>query len=253
MDVHREARQGAPSKATAASVAIDQAELRTLLSSLSHELCRPLVSLRSGFDLLMGDSAFQAASEHRVHLVNMVALCDDMLRLARGYLDYAALINGARSASLGTFSLGALVGEIDRQFREEALGKGLQWKAVATAPQTSVVTDASLCQRIFGNLVSNAIKYTPGGGRIEVTGAQEGGDWSVVVRDDGPGIPEDSLARVFEPFYRLARDEHSRIEGNGLGLTICRELTERLGGQIEIASAEGRGTTVRVSFPMSKD
>ncbi|WP_165220846.1 sensor histidine kinase [Aquisphaera insulae] len=251
MDVHRDPTRAGTSIPTADPSALDKDELRSLLSSLSHELCRPLVSLRSGFDLLMDDSKFQASPEQRVHLVNMLSLCDDMLRLARGYLDYASLINGARAPSMGTFSLGAIVAEIDRQFRDEARGKGLTWSAVVTSPDASVATDASLCQRIFGNLASNAIKYTPAGGHVEVRGTLRGEDWLVSVSDDGPGIPEDSLIRVFDPFYRLARDEHSRIEGNGLGLTICRELTERLGGRIEISSFEGEGTTVRASFPIS--
>src|SRR5208283_2686309 len=66
-------------------------------------------------------------------------------------------------------------------------------------------------------------------------------DWCVAVIDDGPGIPAESLDRVFEPFFRLSRDEHSRIEGNGLGLSICRELTEQLRGTIVLDSTPGAG------------
>ena len=111
------------------------------------------------------------------------------------------------------------------------------------------ITDASLCQQIFGNLISNALKYTPRGGRITVEGTVEDDHWRLAVIDDGPGIPADSLDKVFEPFYRLPRDEHSRIEGNGLGLAICRELTERLGGAISLESSPGGGTTALVRLP----
>jgi signal transduction histidine kinase len=249
MDVHLEPRKDRASSPTAEHVSMNQGELRSLLSSLSHELCRPLVSLRAGFDLLLGDASGSISSEQRVHLLTMVSLCDDLLRLTRGYLDYAALVEGCRGPSLGTFSLGAMVREIDRQFGPIASAQGLGWAIEVSDAEALVVTDASLCQQIFGNLVSNALKYTPRGGRVRVEGKARQDHWCVAVIDDGPGIPGESLEKVFEPFYRLSRDEHSRIEGNGLGLSICRELIERLGGQIVLDSTTGVGTTVEVRLP----
>lgn len=228
---------------------IDPIDLRKLLSSLSHELCRPLASLRAGFDLLLGDPTGNVTADQRGHLLTMVALCDDLLRLTRGYLDYAGLANGSRVPSLGTFSLRAIIREIDRQFRRPALAAGLNWETSTEDLNGLVVTDASLCQQIFGNLVSNAIKYTPRGGHVRVEAQCGPEDWCVIVSDDGPGIPPDSLERVFDPFFRLPRDEHSTIEGNGLGLSICRELTERLAGTIVLDSTPGAGTTVKVHFP----
>lgn len=238
--------------------AIDPAELRALLSSLSHELCRPLASLRAGFDLLLRDPAAAVSKEQRGHLESMTALCDSLLSLTRGYLDYAGMVNSARALSLGAFSIRAIVRELDRQFRGPAAAAGLRWETTvvadadadpsAKADESMVVTDATLCQQVFGNLVSNAIKYTPPGGSVRVE-AQSGPDeWCVSVTDDGPGIPPDSVDRVFDPFYRLPRDEHSRIEGNGLGLCICRELVERLSGTIVLDSTLGVGTTVKVHF-----
>lgn len=203
----------------------------------------------AGFDLLLGDSLASVSVEQRGHLLTMVSLCDDLLHLTRGYLDYAGLVNGSRSASFGSFSLGAIIREVDRQFCPSALAKGLNWAAVSPTQEVQVVTDASLCQQIFGNLVSNAIKYTPAGGNIRIEGEVGPDDWCVSVIDDGPGIPPESLELVFEPFFRLARDEHSRIEGNGLGLSICRELVQKLHGEIGLDSTPGAGTTVKVHFP----
>ena len=183
----------------------------------------------------------------------MVSLCDDLLRLTRGYLDYAGLVNGSRATSLGSFSLGAIIREIDRQFRPAALAKGLSWETASAEPEVQVVTDASLCQQIFGNLVSNAIKYTPPGGNVGVEIQAGAEDWCVTVIDDGPGIPPESLEQVFEPFFRLSRDEHSRVEGNGLGLSICRELIQKMHGDIVLDSTPGAGTTVKVVFPRRPD
>jgi len=230
---------------------IDQGELRSILSNLSHELCRPLVSLRAGFDLLLGDSPSNITPDQQGHLLTMVSLCDDLLRLTRSYLDYAGIVQGSRPLCFGSFTIGALIDEIDRQFAPVAQTRQLVWESRAQAPETVVVTDASRCQQIFGNLVSNAIKYTPDGGQVRVAGKVDTECWTVVVTDSGPGIPPEALDRVFEPFFRLDRDEHSIIEGSGLGLAICRELVAQMQGQISVESVAGKGTSICVRFPLS--
>jgi signal transduction histidine kinase len=252
MDAHHENGFDASSAPSEDRLCIDQKELRSLLSNLSHELCRPLASLRAGFDLLLEDPSDTMTREQRSHLLTMVSLCDDLIRLARGYLDYAGLVESGRQPSLGTFSIGAIVGEINRQFAERAHDAGLVWETIAAEPSASVITDATLCQQIFANLISNSLKYTPRGGRITVRGTIESDHWRLAVIDNGPGIPADSLERVFDPFFRLPRDEHSRIEGNGLGLAICKELTELLDGSIELETSPGGGTTAVVRLPRSR-
>jgi signal transduction histidine kinase len=170
----------------------------------------------------------------------MVTLCDDLLRLTRSYLDYAGIVQGSRPLCLGSFTIGALIHEIGRQFAPIAVSRQVLWESHVDSPETSVVTDASRCQQIVGNLVSNALKYTPMGGKVRVAGKAEADSWSIVVSDSGPGIPADAVDMVFEPFFRLARDEHSGIEGNGLGLAICRELVTQLGGETTLSSVVGR-------------
>jgi signal transduction histidine kinase len=231
--------------------AIDHGELRSILSNLSHELSRPLVSLRVGFDLLLEESAPTMTQDQRGHLTTMVSLCDELLRLTRGYLDYAGIVQGSRPICLGSFTIGALIAEIDRQFGPAAIARGLDWRVRAGVPETAVLTDATLCQQIFGNLVSNAIKYTPEGGWVHVTGKTDADCWSVTVSDSGPGIPTEALERIFEPFFRLSRDEHSAIEGSGLGLAICRELVSQLHGEIALNSIPDTGTSISVRFPIA--
>ncbi len=225
-------------------------ELRALLSNLSHELCRPLVSLRVGFDLLLGDAGRPISPDQRGHVQTMVGLCDDLLRLTRSYLDYAGLVQGARPLCYGTFTLGALIREIGRQSATTAAARRIAWECVLEGDDGTVTTDASRCQQIFGNLVANALKYTPAGGQVCVSARHEGDQWLVVVADSGPGIPAEALSKVFEPFYRLARDEHAGVEGNGLGLAICREMVDQMGGRIALSSAVGQGTRVTVQFPV---
>jgi signal transduction histidine kinase len=183
----------------------------------------------------------------------MVTLCDDLLNLTRSYLDFAGIVQGSRPVCLGRFTVGALIHEISRQFAATAAARQVQWETRVEDPDASVVTDASRCQQILGNLVANALKYTPVGGRVRVAARADADSWTVVVADTGPGIPPDAMDRVFEPFFRLARDERSGVEGNGLGLAICRELVTQLGGEIRLESTVGAGTTATLRFPLRAD
>ena len=253
MDVRTTSSSQGPENPGGARLTIDQGELRLLFSSLSHELCRPLTSLKAGFDLLLGESSATFTADQRDHLLTMVTLCDDLLRLTRSYLDYAGIVQGSRPLCLGSFTIGALIHEIGRQFAPIAAARQVHWRSRVDSPETSAVTDASRCQQIVGNLVSNALKYTPVGGTVHVIGEVEADSWSVTVNDSGPGIPPDALDLVFEPFFRLPRDEHSGVEGNGLGLAICRELVAQLHGEIALTSVVGQGTSVTVRFPLAPE
>jgi signal transduction histidine kinase len=234
-----------------AQLLIDQPELRSILSSLSHEVSRPLISLRAGFDLLLAETPRTFNPDQRGHLLTMVSLCDDVLQLTRSYLDYAGIVEGSRPLCYGSFTIGALIDEIDRQFSSIASARFINWQWRAEPPDLAVVTDASRCQQILGNIVSNALKYTPMRGTVRIEASGDSDGWTVTVSDTGPGIPRDALKQVFEPFYRLARDEHSGIEGGGLGLAICHVLVEQLQGEITLDSELGSGTSVSVRFPLS--
>src|SRR5579862_9402892 len=114
MDANPEASSCAGS--AAAPSIFDHDEIRAILSNLSHEICRPLISLRAGFDLLLADDTRPIDGDQRGHVHTMVGLCDDLLRLTRSYLDYAGLVQGVRPLCYGTFTIGALVRDIHRQF-----------------------------------------------------------------------------------------------------------------------------------------
>jgi signal transduction histidine kinase len=250
-EVHLPSSYSPNSSPLAARLPIDPTQLKSVLSNLSHELCRQLASLRAGFDLILGESPPHIAEDQRAHLLTMVSLCDDLLRFTRSSLDYASIAHGARALCLGSFSIGALVQEIDRQFAPMARSRRIDWETHVSNPDRVVKTDASRCQQIVGNIVSNALKYTAPGGRVSVAVVVEGDFWRLSVSDSGLGIPASWHERVFEPFVRLARDERSGIEGNGLGLAICRELVAQLHGTITLLSSEGFGTSITICFPVT--
>ena len=225
-------------------------ELRSIFSNLSHELSRPLISLRMGFDLILTDQARAISNDQLGHVQTMIVLCDELLCLTRNSLDYAQLVEGTRPLCFGEFTIGALIREIDRQFSPTAAVRRIAWNCTLGGIDATVTTDATRCQQIFGNLVTNALKYTPEGGEVTVKAHTQEAHWVVTVGDNGPGIPAESIERVFEPFFRLSRDDHSRGGGNGLGLAICREMVDQLAGHVQLQSGFGQGTTVTVRMPI---
>jgi signal transduction histidine kinase len=183
--------------------------------------------------------------------LNLLALCDELLSLARGSLDYATIAHRSQPLCVGSFTIGALVQEIDRQFAALARARQVHWEAHASDPESMVDTDATRCQQILGKIVSNALKYTPPGGHVRLDIAVEGDFWRISVSDSGAGIPESCREKVFEPFVRLARDERAGTEGNGLGLAVCRELVDQLRGTIDLDSSEIGGTSLSIRFPLA--
>jgi len=231
----------------------DEQALHHLLCDLGQELCHPLASLRNGFDSLLDDAPKPIPPEHQSHVATITGLCDDLLRLAQGYLDYAEAARPSSPLRPENLTLGAVVDELGRRFGSKARDRGLTFETTVDAADAEIVTDAERCARIFANLIDNAIAYTPRGGRIRVEARVDGDSWLLTVEDDGPGIPAESQAKVFEPFHRLNRDEHSSTPGEGLGLSICRELAAQLRGRILLKSEVDRGTRFTVVLPKSPD
>ena len=107
--------------------------------------------------------------------------------------------------------------------------------------------------QVVDNLISNALKFTPSGGRVDVRLSAVDGAAVIEVQDTGLGISDDEQQQLFERFFRSSQATKNQIPGSGLGLTITKAIVERHGGQIELESSEGVGTTVRVRLPLSSE
>ena len=220
-----------------------------LFSALSREICRPLISLHAGFDLLLAGCEGQIEPAQRDQLQTLRSQCNALIGMTRSFLDYAGPARDSRALDLVAFRLGALLAEADRQFSGPARSRGIDWSCRLVGEEARVVTDLACFQQVIGQLVENALAHTPEGGRIAVSGRIASEAWRVDVEDDGRGIPPQAIGRVFEPLIRGgAAPDGPAGSGHGMGLAVCRETVARLGGEIVLHSEPGRGTTVSLRF-----
>ncbi len=221
---------------------------RDFVANASHELRTPLTSIRGFVEALEDGASEQPETARRflgkirTHADRMATLVDDLLELSR-------LESATREPEWEPTAVGDLVDDVLASFAGPAGRKGVVLaRAGGGAPD--VVSDPERLRRILENLVDNAVKYTPQGGRVEIavsTGADGGS--RVVVSDDGPGIPAEHLPRIFERFYRVDKARSRELGGTGLGLSIVRHLAESVGAAVSVESEPGRGTRFSVSIP----
>ncbi len=218
---------------------------RDFVANVSHDLRTPLTSVRGYAGALVDGTAHtdqqrrQAARAIDEAAARMTALVNTLLELARleGHQAGLQLAPTELDDVLRAVMAAAEPEARRRQVRVEPAG----------AAGLAVQADATWLVRALGNVVENAVHYSPVGGAVRLV-VQAAGNWvTVVVHDDGPGIPAGDLPRVFERFYR--GDKARPAGGSGLGLAIAREIIEAHGGDIAIASPPGAGTTVTVRLP----
>ena len=217
------------------------------VSLVSHELRTPLTSIRGYIELLLDDGSELTESQRRFlgivdrNSERLLALVSDLLFLAQ-------IEAGKLAIDVSTVDLGRLVAECIEASSPDAEARGIQLSAQLT-PLAKLEGDPARLSQVLDNLVSNALKFTPAGGRVEVRLAEQAGAAVLEVVDTGIGIPADEQQRLFERFFRSSRATETAIPGSGLGLTITKAIVERHGGRIEIESVENEGTTVRVVLP----
>lgn len=217
------------------------------VANVSHEMRTPLAAVLGAIETL-GETD---TPEDRARFIDIARrnaqrmhnIVSDLLELSH----IEALGDGIALAETSIelpvrASAGALAGEAEAKGVELVVGRPSE------SPVLILGNDKRL-EQIFTNLISNAIKYTPRGGRISVSFGVTRNDVMIAVADTGIGIPRDALPRVFERFYRVDKGRSREMGGTGLGLAIVKHATRAHGGRIEVESQEGRGTTFRVILP----
>ena len=185
--------------------------------------------------------------------INKIQICgNQLLGLIGDVLDMAKIESGKIDLSRNPCLCQDMMNEVVVSVNESAKEKGLSFEASGNACHTTILCDKVKVQKILLNILSNAVKYTPGGGKVtlsvheEIKGDGDLSDFTFVIRDNGIGISKEFLPYVFNSFSRERNATLSGVSGTGLGMTITKRLVDAMGGKIEIESEQGRGTTVTV-------
>jgi two-component system sensor histidine kinase KdpD len=211
-----------------------------LLRAVSHDLRSPLTGVRTAVGALRNTS-LHLSDEDRADLLDTIAVDSERLqRLVGDLLDLSRLEAGGAAPEQDVWSLDDLVRE-----SVAALGARSRVEVVGEAPLVNV--DAVQIQRVLANLIENALKYSGEDGHVLVRITATRKEAIVRVVDQGPGLPEDDLERVFEPFYRRSGDARS---GPGLGLAIARGFAAANGGRVWAESRPGQGATFALALPV---
>jgi two-component system, OmpR family, sensor kinase len=212
------------------------------LADVSHELRTPLTTIRGNVDLMrrMGMADPETLAVIQDEVGRMTRLVDDLMLLARA--DAGGLPIQRQVVELDTILL-----DIYRQV--SALNPPIE-VTLQEIDQVRIWGDGDRLRQLLLNLVDNAIKYTPAGGRVALSLSQEDGQARIEVADTGVGITEEDLHLIFERFYRVDKSRGRVQGGSGLGLSIAKWVAEAHGGHIEVISQEGEGTTFTVLLPM---
>jgi PAS domain S-box-containing protein len=216
------------------------------VATISHEIRTPLASLH-GAALTLREHDLPAQTQD--DLLAMIAEQSNRLaRLVEEILVAGQLESGSLSVVADSFDPDKIVRDVTAVAGTRT-GDETTIDVSVPAVLPKVHGDEERTRQVLLNLVDNAIKYSPSGGRIEVTVAPVGEWLRFTVRDEGLGIPLGEQERIFEKFYRLDPDQRRGIGGTGLGLYICRELVRSMGGRIWVESEPGKGTTASFELP----
>jgi signal transduction histidine kinase len=214
---------------------------RNFLMTVSHELKTPLTAIRGHVEALL-EGVVEDEESRTDSLEVISAEADRLERLVGDVLDLAKLDARRFTLLREEVDMERLVDRAYANFGEEARRRGIDYRRSIGAKPV-IETDGDRVLQVISNLLSNAFRWTPDGGRVELALGQVDGTIRVAVDDTGPGISDDERERIFRPFW-----SHDG-QGTGLGLAIASELASALGGRIELATEQGRGSRFELVLP----
>ncbi len=223
---------------------------REFVANVSHELRTPLTTIKTYAETI-NDMGEGSANESVLHFVKVIENeADRMTRLVKDLLTLSQLDSSKQIERRTQFDLAELVSSIAEKLSISAKNSGHKIKTDISMPSSVCFGEPDAIEQVLTNIISNSIKYTPPGGKIDITCRGDFAKAYITVRDNGMGIPAADLPRIFERFYRVDKARSRQSGGTGLGLAIAKEIIERHSGTIEIESPDQRGTIVKISLPL---
>src|SRR5205814_1503895 len=225
---------------------------RDFVANVSHELRTPLSILRGYIETLLDDPKMPRAECARIlevmeqHSKRLGLLANDLLTLAQ-------LESGSSSLQLNEIDLNQFFAGLIRDWKKKFAAKSLD--AIVESPDELPIlrADETRLREVFDNLLDNAVKYSGNKGKIRLQAARRADEIALSVSDDGIGIGQEDLPRIFERFYRADKARSRELGGTGLGLSIVKHIAQLHGGRVEAESELGRGTRISVLLPLRRD
>ena len=226
---------------------------REFVANVSHELRTPLTNIKSYAETVIAAGDELPPELHNNFMGVIVREADRMTRIVQDLLTLSKIDYGKMEMNVSRFSFSKAVRSVYEAvaLNAESHGHTLTFSCEENMPD--VDGDRERIEQVIMNIVSNAIKYTPDGGKIAITAATSGRNVFVRISDNGIGIPEKDLPRLFERFYRVDKARSRESGGTGLGLSIAKEILNQHKGDIRIESVYGEGTDVTITLPAARD
>ena len=220
---------------------------KELVADVSHELKTPITSIMGYADTLL-EGEYDKETENK--FLNVIATeARRMAKLVTDLLTLSRYDSNKKNTQKESFDLGDLVKKCQDKLAIEIKKKNHTVNCFVTADVPPVYADKYDIERVVLNILTNSIKYTPDGGEIKIYVGFVYNDAYIKIFDNGIGIPEEDLSRIFERFYRVDKARTREMGGTGLGLSIAKEILDKNGGSIDIKSVVGQGTEVVIRVP----
>ena len=224
----------------------------SFLAAMSHELRTPLNAIAGYVELLLLGvrgplNHEQAADLHRIRRSQQ-----HLLSLINDVLNFSRVDSGHVTYRIEPVSLANVVDTVSLMIMQQAISRGISFEAQPCPPGLVALAEASKVEQVLLNLLTNAMKFTPSGGRVELRCDAQDGVVIAEVSDNGVGIPADRLRDIFEPFVQLDRSLENPREGVGLGLAISRDLARGMHGNLTVKSEVGVGSTFTLELPRAR-
>ncbi|HNW39408.1 MAG TPA: GAF domain-containing sensor histidine kinase [Candidatus Omnitrophota bacterium] len=213
------------------------------ISSVSHEIRTPLTSIKGYAAILLAGKLGELPEEIRSRLEKINRHSDELVHMVNDLLDISRIESGKVEIKKEALSLRAISDKIADLFSEQLKTKNISFNADLPEDCQEISADRSQIERVFINLVGNALKFTPQNGKIEIHAKRINQNIQIDVKDSGFGIPEDAQESIFEEFFRVDNTINQGVKGTGLGLSLVKQIIQAHQGKIWVKSKLGEGST----------
>jgi two-component system phosphate regulon sensor histidine kinase PhoR len=224
---------------------------RELVANVSHELKTPLTAIK-GYAETLSMGAVNDPEHNLLFVRRIEEQADRLHELVQDILQIARLETGQESFDIADVPVAEQIEIVARQFADVAAGRQISLTTEPPPGEVCARADEEGVRTILTNLVDNALKYTPAGGRTTIRGIAEDAVVVLEIQDTGIGIAPNDQARIFERFYRADKARSRELGGTGLGLSIVKHLSQAFGGSVSVESQPGKGATFRVTLPRAQ-